>query len=83
MERKQVFEIVKESVVEILQVDPGDVHEATSFKDDFDADSLDLVELVMALEERFEITVPEDEVEHVTTVGGAVDLVLAKLGAGV
>ncbi|MFO1537135.1 MAG: acyl carrier protein [Actinomycetota bacterium] len=48
---------------------------------DLDADSLDLVEFVMGLEERFDISVPEEELENVATVGQAVDLVLAKVAA--
>ena len=52
-----------------------------SFADDLDADSLDLVELVMGLEERFDISVPEEDLENVGTVGQAVDLVVAKVAA--
>jgi len=61
-------------------VESNVVIEEASFKDDLDADSLDLVEFVMALEERFDVSIPEDELEDVTTVGRAVDLVLAKAG---
>lgn len=81
MDRNDAFEIVKAAVVEVLQVDAGAVTETTSFQDDFDADSLDLVELVMELEERFEISVAEEDLEGITTVGAAVDLVLAKVSA--
>ncbi|MDQ1477192.1 MAG: acyl carrier protein, partial [Actinomycetota bacterium] len=62
-------------------VDPDLVTETARFKEDLDADSLDLVELVMGLEERFDIEVPEDDLEGVTTIGQAVDLVLAKVDA--
>ena len=62
-------------------VDPDQVTETARFKEDLDADSLDLVEMVMGLEERFDISVPEEDLEGVTTVGQAVDLVLAKVGA--
>ena len=55
--------------------------EEARFKEDLDADSLDLVELVMGLEERFDISVPEEDLEGVLTVGQAVDLVLSKVGA--
>ena len=58
------------------------VVEEASFKDDLDADSLDLVELVMALEERFEVTIPEEELGDITTVAQAVDVVLGKLQVG-
>jgi acyl carrier protein len=57
------------------------VVESAKFKEDLDADSLDLVELVMELEERFDIQVPEEDLESVATVGNAVDLVLAKVDA--
>jgi acyl carrier protein len=66
---------------EVLSVDPDLVTETARFKEDLDADSLDLVELVMGLEERFDIEVPEDDLEGVTTIGQAVDLVLAKVDA--
>jgi acyl carrier protein len=67
--------------VEVLSVEPDVVNEDARFKEDLDADSLDLVELVMGLEERFDISVPEEDLEGVTTVGKAVDLVLAKVAA--
>ena len=54
--------------------------ESASFADDLDADSLDLVELIMALEDEFSVTVPESELEGVDTVGKAFDLVYGKLG---
>jgi acyl carrier protein len=72
---------LREVAVEVLSVDPDSVVEDARFKEDLDADSLDLVELVMGLEERFDISVPEEDLENVGTVGQAVDLVLAKLAA--
>jgi len=66
---------------EALSTDPDQVTETARFKEDLDADSLDLVELVMGLEERFDIEVPEEDLEGVTTVGQAVDLVLNKVDA--
>ena len=80
MERAQALDTLKEVAAEVLSVDPDQVTEAARFKEDLDADSLDLVELVMGLEERFDIEVPEEDLEGVTTVGQAVDLVLAKVG---
>jgi acyl carrier protein len=62
-------------------VEPDTVTEDARFKEDLDADSLDLVELVMGLEERFDISVPEEDLENVTTVGQAVDLVLSKVAS--
>ena len=82
MDRDSVFTTLKQAAAEVLGVDESQVTETASFKDDLDADSLDLVELVMALEERLDISVPEEELEGVETVGQALDLVAAKVGAG-
>jgi len=73
------FDKFKECAVEVLHVAPEKVTREASFADDLDADSLDLVELVMALEEQFGITVDESELEGVTTIGQAYDLVSSKL----
>jgi acyl carrier protein len=82
MDRSEIFTAVSESAVELLKVEPGQVTEDATFGDDLGADSLDLTELVMALEDRFDIEVPEDDLENVRTIGDAVDLVLAKVTAG-
>ena len=81
MDQEAAFETFKKCTTEVLQVSPEQVTLDARFGDDLDADSLDLVELVMGLEERFDIEVPEDDLEGVTTVGQAVDLVLTKVGA--
>jgi acyl carrier protein len=81
MERDEALSALREVAVEVLSVDPGTVVEEARFKEDLDADSLDLVELVMGLEERFDISVPEEDLESVGTVGQAVDLVMAKVAA--
>jgi acyl carrier protein len=81
MDRAEAFDILKEAAVEVLAVDPSAVTEEARFKEDLDADSLDLVEFVMALEERFDISVPEEDLDGVDTVGQALTLVLGKLGA--
>lgn len=65
--------------VEVLSVDAAQVTREASFADDLDADSLDLVELVMALEEEFGVTVEEEELEGITTIGAAYDLITGKL----
>jgi acyl carrier protein len=75
----ETFDKFKECAVEVLHVAPEKVTREASFADDLDADSLDLVELVMALEEQFGITVDESELEGVSTVGQAFDLVSSKL----
>ncbi len=77
--QQEAFEKFKQCAVEVLQVEPEAVTPEASFADDLDADSLDLVELVMALEEQFGITVDESELEGVQTVGQAYDLVTSKL----
>jgi acyl carrier protein len=82
MDRDQVLATMREVAPEVLGVEPDAVVEEASFKDDLDADSLDLVELVMGLEERLDITIPEDELAEIKTVGQAVDLVVAKLSVG-
>jgi acyl carrier protein len=81
MERPEALATIKEVAAEVLSVDPDQVTETARFKEDLDADSLDLVELVMGLEERFDIEVPEDDLEGVTTIAQAVDLVLTKVNA--
>jgi len=63
---------VKEIIVERLSVDEKDVVESASFIDDLGADSLDTVELVMALEEEFGLEIPDEEAEKIATVGDAV-----------
>jgi acyl carrier protein len=73
------FEKFKTCAVEVLQVSPEAVVPEARFADDLDADSLDLVELVMALEESFDITVDESELEGVETIGQAFELVSSKL----
>jgi acyl carrier protein len=69
----------KKCAVEVLAVDAEKVTPTAKFGDDLDADSLDLVELVMALEEEFDITVDESELEGIETVQQALDLVGAKI----
>ena len=73
------FERFRKCAVEVLSVEPDQVTPEASFADDLDADSLDLVELVMALEEEFDVTVEEEELEGIETVGAAFDLIKAKL----
>jgi acyl carrier protein len=81
MNRDDALATIKQVAAEVLSVDADVVTEDARFKEDLDADSLDLVELVMGLEERFDIEVPEEDLEGVTTVGQAVDLVLGKVTA--
>ncbi len=73
-----MLEKIKEMVAEQLNVDAAEITEATSFKDDLGADSLDLFELVMALEEEYEIEIPSEELEKLTTVGSVVEYLKSK-----
>lgn len=73
------FERFSNCAVEVLSVDAAQVTMEASFADDLDADSLDLVELVMALEEEFDVTVEEEELEGITTIGAAFELITSKL----
>ena len=74
-----IQERVKKIIIEQLGVKEEEVKHEASFVDDLGADSLDTVELVMALEEEFDITVEEEELSDVATVGDAVTLVESKL----
>ena len=78
MEREEAISALREVAVEVLSVEPDQVVEEARFKEDLDADSLDLVELVMALEESFDVSVNESELEGIETVGQAFDLITAK-----
>jgi acyl carrier protein len=73
------FEKFRACAVEVLQVPPEKVVPEARFADDLDADSLDLVELVMSLEEAFDITVDESELDGIETVGQAYELITKKL----
>ena len=79
MDSEAAFGKFKECAVEVLQVPADKVTKEARFADDLDADSLDLVELVMALEESFDVTIDENELEDIETVGQAFDLVSSKL----
>ncbi|MGB1092337.1 MAG: acyl carrier protein [Oceanobacter sp.] len=74
-----IEERVKKIVCEQLGVKEEEVKPASSFVDDLGADSLDTVELVMALEEEFETEIPDEEAEKLTTVQGAIDYIVANL----
>ncbi|MFG3818420.1 acyl carrier protein [Limnothrix redekei LRLZ20PSL1] len=74
----QIFEKVKKIVADQLSVEVEQVVPAASFSNDLGADSLDTVELVMALEEEFDIEIPDEAAEKITTVQEAVDYILAQ-----
>ena len=79
MTNDEAFEKFTECAVEVLQVPADKVTREARFAEDLDADSLDLVELVMALEETFDVSVDETELEGIETLGQAFDLIAAKL----
>ncbi|NJN61254.1 MAG: acyl carrier protein [Coleofasciculaceae cyanobacterium RL_1_1] len=70
-----IEERVKKIIVEQLEVDEAEVNNNASFVDDLGADSLDTVELVMALEEEFDTEIPDEEAEKITTVQAAIDYI--------
>ena len=75
MSSDEIFEKVKAIIVEQLQVNEDAVTQEASFIDDLGADSLDLVELIMALEEEFDTEIPDADAEKVVTVGDVVDYI--------
>lgn len=80
MDRNEIAARVRALLAEQLAVDEAKVTPEARFSEDLNADSLDLVEAVLALEEEWSIEIPEEEMEGVKTVGAAIDLVASKLG---
>ncbi len=76
MTRDEVLSLVRDHLAEELEVDAASIEETTRFKDDLDADSLDLYELVMELEDRYGISVSEQQAARIETVGDAVSFVV-------
>ena len=76
MTRDEVLTLVREHLAEELEVDVAAIGEQTRFKEDLDADSLDLYELVMELEDRYGVAVSEEQAARIATVGDAVDFVV-------
>lgn len=79
MTRDEVLNIVRQHLAEELEVDPTAISESTRFKDDLEADSLDLFTLVQELDDSHGVKLPDDEAARITTVGEAVDCVLSHL----
>jgi acyl carrier protein len=78
MSQEEIFEKVRGIVAEQLSVKEGEVKPDSNFQNDLGADSLDTVELVMALEEAFDIEIPDEDAETITTVGEAVAYIQKK-----
>ena len=78
---QEIFDRVKKIVIEQLEVEPETVTPQANFATDLNADSLDTVELVMALEEEFEIEIPDEAAEQISTVQAAVDYISNKVEA--
>ncbi len=77
MEREELLKKIKSIVSDKLSISEDQITEEASFIDDLGADSLDTVELVMALEDEFSLDIPDEEAEKLTTVGKAMDYILS------
>ena len=73
--RDEVFERIKEVLAERLSVEEADITEEANFQEDLDADSLDLVEMIMELEDQFGLKIPDEDAQKIQTVGQAVEYV--------
>ncbi|MBD5484986.1 MAG: acyl carrier protein [Lachnospiraceae bacterium] len=69
------FDKLREVIADVLNVDPNEIAEETTFTEDLGADSLDVFQIIMGIEEAFEIEIPADKAEQIATVGEAVDLI--------
>jgi acyl carrier protein len=81
-DRATIFAMVRDHLTAELEVPAEEITDATRFRDDLDADSLDLYELVMELEDAYGIAMSEDEAARIETVGAAVDFVFERLPGG-
>ena len=85
LDRSSILTLVKDRLADILEIEPASINEGDSFRDDLDADSLALIELVEAIEEELSeravgFRIDDDDLEDLTTVRDAVDYVVARLG---
>ena len=82
MTREQVFTLIRDHLADELEVDPASVTEATRFREDLEADSLDLYTLVQELEDSYGVRMSDEQAAKILTVGQAVEFVLASNGGG-
>ena len=81
MSENSIQQRVVDIIVEQLGVDASEVVETASFSEDLNADSLDLVEMIMEMEDKFGVKIPDEEAEKIVTVGDAVDYIVARSGS--
>lgn len=74
-DKGNTFELVKETIIELLGVDESKVTREARFREELEADSLDIVELIMALEDKLNIEISDEDVQNITTVGATVDYI--------
>lgn len=77
------FDKLKKSIADVLNVDPEEITLETTFMEDLGADSLDIFQIIMNIEEEFDMEIPADKVEHITTVGEAVNLIKDSIDSAV
>jgi acyl carrier protein len=83
MTREQVYELIRNHLGDELDIDPGEIDEGTRFREDLEADSLDLYTLVQELEDTYGVRISDEQAAGILTVGQAVDFVLAQQGTEV
>jgi acyl carrier protein len=79
MSENETFEQLKKLIVELLEIDESKIVPEASFADDFNADSLDFIELITAVEDTFKIEIPDEDAENLQTVQDAIDYIEAKI----
>lgn len=80
MTREEIFQVIRGHLADELEVDPGIISEATRFREDLNADSLDLYTLVQELEDTYGVRISDEQAAEIRTVGQAVDFVLSVTG---
>lgn len=81
MTREQIFQVIRGHLADELEVDPAVISEATRFREDLEADSLDLYTLVQELEDTYGVRITDEQAAHIQTVGQAVDFVRSATGS--